>query len=381
MKLSFLDPLYGDAGPWASVYLDTSGDIDDPERATELRWRHLRDALTTQGADRATVTALAEAAIRDAGMPGRHGRALFATGGQLVKEERLPEPPVRDSARLGDIPDAMPLAVQHAPDVAYAVVVIGKPGLEEPERPGEAAGAAAYESLGRDEVQARLQTGRWPISRVAREPVVDRRFLFREWQHRAVDLARELEGLVRRSSAEVVVVCGSDIEVRGVFVNRLSRQLRERVVTPRTEEALDDSPGGMLAAAEVGEVLDGRLNERDRTHRDMLLAQRARHPAASEGVNAAVAALQRGQAQALLLNHPAEHPTPAWAGSSPTHIALSAEELRVYGSSSAYETPLDSALIRATVGTGAELVVLPQQEVTLADGAGVLLRHTSDVDR
>jgi hypothetical protein len=33
VKFAFLDPLFGASGPWASVYLDTSRDTDDPECA------------------------------------------------------------------------------------------------------------------------------------------------------------------------------------------------------------------------------------------------------------------------------------------------------------------------------------------------------------
>ncbi|MDW6057428.1 hypothetical protein SAZ11_04315 [Streptomyces sp. FXJ1.4098] len=50
MRLSFLEPLYKQPGPFASVYLDTSRDsaIEDPDAAIELRWRHLRDALLSE---------------------------------------------------------------------------------------------------------------------------------------------------------------------------------------------------------------------------------------------------------------------------------------------------------------------------------------------
>ncbi|MGW2635258.1 hypothetical protein ACWC2K_39070, partial [Streptomyces chattanoogensis] len=53
MRLDFLEPLYKEAGPYASVYLDTSRDsaIEDPDAAIALRWRHLRDDLIAEGAD------------------------------------------------------------------------------------------------------------------------------------------------------------------------------------------------------------------------------------------------------------------------------------------------------------------------------------------
>jgi hypothetical protein len=124
VKLTFLDPLYATRGPYASVYLDTSRYIDDPDKAIGLRWRHLRDELTAQGADAAGIAALAEAVGDDREISGRHGQAIFATHGRLVLKEELPQSPVRDSACYGAVPDAMPLAIQHAPDIPYAAVTV-----------------------------------------------------------------------------------------------------------------------------------------------------------------------------------------------------------------------------------------------------------------
>ncbi|BAU81762.1 hypothetical protein SLA_0808 [Streptomyces laurentii] len=52
MRLSFLEPLCNQPGPFASVYLDTSRDaaVEHPDAVMELRWRHLRDALMSEGA-------------------------------------------------------------------------------------------------------------------------------------------------------------------------------------------------------------------------------------------------------------------------------------------------------------------------------------------
>ncbi|MER5910411.1 hypothetical protein ABT124_07875 [Streptomyces sp. NPDC001982] len=76
MSLSFLEPLYKQPGPFASVYLDTSRDaaIDDPDAALQLRWRHLRDALMCEGTDRDSITAVAVTVGSDADAPGPTGR-------------------------------------------------------------------------------------------------------------------------------------------------------------------------------------------------------------------------------------------------------------------------------------------------------------------
>jgi hypothetical protein len=105
------------------------------------------------------------------------------------------------------------------------------------------------------------------------------------------------------------------------------------------------------------------------------LAQRARHPERSEGVTAAVTALQRGQARALLLSHGSRLPERLWLGTDPAQIARSAAELEACGVTGVREEPADAALLQAAVRTGAELIVLPPDRVPLPGGVGVLLRY------
>ncbi|MGW1800071.1 hypothetical protein ACWCQN_29995 [Streptomyces sp. NPDC001984] len=121
MSLSFLEPLYEQPGPFASVYLDTSRDaaIDDPDAALQLRWRHLRDALMCEGTDRDSITAVAGTVGSDADVPGTHRQAMFTAHGRLALLDELPAPPTRDTACFGTLPDTMPLIVQHASGIPY----------------------------------------------------------------------------------------------------------------------------------------------------------------------------------------------------------------------------------------------------------------------
>jgi hypothetical protein len=76
------------------------------------------------------------------------------------------------------------------------------------------------------------------------------------------------------------------------------------------------------------------------------------------------------------LDHtPVQLPVPLWAGPEPTHIASSATDLEAFGVRSPQEAPANSALIRALVGTGAELVAVPRTTLPLEDGIGALLRY------
>lgn len=373
MKLSFLDPLFTESGPWASVYLDTSRDTDDPDRAIGLRWRHQRDALLAQGADRTTVSALTEAVGTDRALPGRHGQALFATHGHLALVEELPEPPARDTARLDDLPDATPLALQHAPDIPYLAVALV--------RGDRCAAGDGSEDRGPDDHVLLLScvTGRWPTGRVSPEERLGHRVAVDAWQHTVPRLARELADIADRHRAESIVLCRDpdDAWASGVLVNRLPAHLRNRVTV--VEDDCGTGPGAAAGPAvpenDVGRVLEGRLSAADQQQVEDFLAQRARHREKSEGITAAVAALQRGQARALLLTRRPRLPDRLWLGTEPARIARSAAELEAFGVTSPREEPADAALLQAAVRTGAELIVLPADRIPLSDGVGVLLRY------
>lgn len=65
MKLAFLGPLYARPGPSTGAYLDTSRDVDDPDRAIDGRRRRVHDELAAQDADMTTTGAVAHAVGTD----------------------------------------------------------------------------------------------------------------------------------------------------------------------------------------------------------------------------------------------------------------------------------------------------------------------------
>ncbi|MDT9688992.1 hypothetical protein Q5762_11695 [Streptomyces sp. P9(2023)] len=365
MKLHFLDPLYEHPGPVVSVYLDTSRAGDDPDRAIELRLRTVRASLLAQGADEATIGALTRAAGRDREVAGAHGLAMFASHGRLVLAERLPEPPAVSSARYGMLPDVLPLALQHAPDLPYAAVVVHH--VHAPEHGG-----------GEEEWEVDHESGRWPVSRVAPGPRSHRRIPAVGWPKEAAQLVAELTDGVETDGAEAIVLAGDPWAVNGLL-RSAPRKVREVAVKLKDGHPHRPDPGRALLEDELAELFAGRLPAHDRHQLDTYLGQRARHPEYAEGLDAVVAALQRGQARALILDRPVQHTPHLWVGSAPTHLAVSEEELSAFGLRFSWEEPAaGAALLRAAAGTRAELIVVPEDELPVEDGVAVLLRYTED---
>ncbi|MET9962275.1 hypothetical protein ABZ128_24995 [Streptomyces sp. NPDC006326] len=361
MKLQFLSALYEHHGPVASVYLDTSRDIDDPDRAIDLRWRSLREGLLAHGADPATVGAAGRAVGTDAPVSGPHGQAVFAAEGELLLAACLPEPPVDSTARYGVVPDALPLALQHAPDIPYTALVVHRTHTMDT---GNA----------EDELEVERESGRWPMSRVAARRTPARRIPVDGWAKEAEQLLAEFADQVEARGTEVIVLAG-DPWAANTLTREAPRHLHDRFVRLRDGHPRRPQPGRALLEAELRSLLAGKVPEHDRQRLDAFHAQRARRPEEVEGLAATVTALQRGQARALLVNRPARLPGRLWAGAEPTHLALSGTELTAFGVGYYWEEEPGAALIRAAYGTHAELLVVEREELALEDGLGVLLRY------
>ncbi|MFK0293493.1 hypothetical protein ACIQU6_23845 [Streptomyces sp. NPDC090442] len=362
MRLTFLEPLYEQPGPFASVYLDTSRDgaVADPEAALALRWRRLRDALVAEGADAASITAVAGTVGSDAEVPGTHGQALFTAHGTLVLHDELPAPPAQDTAHFGALPDAMPLIAQHAPEIPYLAAYVHYTGRHSTDADAT--------------VHVECEAGRWPMTRVTPGERLDERVPVADWPRVACRIGRRLAAQAQRLDAETLVLAG-DTWARGILAHRLPARLRDRVTTVEAGGA--PRPGRALLERPLDRLFSGCLAAHDRALVGAFLAERARGGAAVEGVSGTVAALQRGQVRALFLDDRRRSASSLrlWAGPDPAQLALTEGELRSYGVRAVRRERAEAALVRALVGTGAELVLVPARLLRLRGGAGALLRY------
>lgn len=363
MQLSFLRPVYDRPGPWCSVYLDASHDTHDARPALDLRWRALKGQLIGQGAEPESIAALDRVVRGHDPMAGDYGLAAFASQGRVVLTEYLIAPPPKDLAYYGMLPHTMPLVAQRGEQVAWVRVLADRSGADVESVSAGGVPRRAHVP-GRQSFQLRrVKPGGWSQSRYQRAAM-------EAWHHNTGDAAAATAELADIIGAEVVVVAG-DVRATGMLAAQLPERWQDRVVRTDAGSRTGGADPGLLddiTVQVIAEAADAHINEaldRFGTQQDT-----------GEGLDAVVAALQRAQVDTMLIVDDPSSTDRLWIGPEPTDIACEPQTLAALSIAEPKQVRADAALVRALVGTDAELAVLGRDEAPdLSDGVGAVLRY------
>jgi hypothetical protein len=373
VDLRFLHELTRKPGPFATVYLDASHDTDDAARAIALRWAQARDELTAQGADAATLDALAAAVTDAPPAVGRAGRVLVAHRadhgrGEVLLDRALPEPPARPAAHWGPLPDLLPALADQPEPVPVVVVRVDETGGEIFVAGPDEQPVVAEHVEGGDHPVHKVRGGGW--SHLAMQERVEE-----SWRRNTAQVAERVDRLVADTGARVLLVAGD-----GRSRSRLVDALAERSASIAVELERGGTGGDDLAAA-VAEavrdvVTDARLAVLDRYEK----AAGRPDGLAVEGIGPVLAALRAEAVDTLLLDAGVQREATVWISGAPAQVAAAPEDLRATGADPIDEVPVDAALLRAAAGTGAGFVPIGGGRTGLVghpldDGVGALLRY------
>ncbi|WFE66279.1 Vms1/Ankzf1 family peptidyl-tRNA hydrolase [Micromonospora sp. WMMD714] len=361
MQLSFLRPLYDRPGPWCSVYLDASRDTQDARPALDLRWRALAEQLVADGADEPTVAALDRVVRGHDPMPGDYGLAAFASRGRVVLSEYLSAPPLRDLAAYTALPHVMPLLAQRGEQVAWVRVLADRTGADAVAVSAGGVPRRSHVTGTQTYPLRRGQSGGWSQSRYQRAAM-------EAWHHNAGDAAAATAELADRVGADVVVVAG-DIRATGMIAAQLPSRWQDVVV--RTDAG---SRAGGADPTAMDDVTVQTIAEAADRHVTAALDRFGTQQDVGAGLDAVVDALQRHQVDTMLLVDDPSAIGELWIGPRPTDLATAPGGLAAVADPQRVRA--DAALVRALVGTDADLTVLgPDEAPELADGLGAVLRY------
>jgi hypothetical protein len=349
-------------GPVATVYLNTPGAIENASHVSLVGWRSLRRALSDQGADEAALR-LVDPLVESA---HEHGVCLAAVASaeSLWHVEFGPEPPHRDFGCWESLPVLGPLVRWRQSSPPYILVVTDRRGAD-------------ITVVGRHSApmgtSVDLDDGR-PLHKAAPGGWSQRRYQQRAentWETHAKQIADHLRRAADEVGAEIIIVTG---DVRAV-------ELLEEHLPDRVLRRIKEVSGGGRAADGSSEHLE------EEVHRWVMTAvarstvallekfreERGQRERAADGPDATLLALSMSEVDVLLVHDDWQDPRRAWFGPDPIPVSREPALLRDLGVSEPSEGRLVDVAIRAALGTGAGVWMVPRAGGP-AEGIGAVLR-------
>jgi hypothetical protein len=365
-------------GPFATVYLDATRSDEHGAAEVQLRWRDFRRELLEAGALARALDAIEPAVGAHHEVAGPHGQVLVASAdGVLRLDAVLPAPPLQPLARWAPLPHLVPYLAQRAPDIAYVLVVADHSGADLYAVPAD---AEAEGRTGEHEVVHGTVT--YPLHKTPGSDWSAAHFQRRvenAWAENAHDVAAEAAAAASRVSAALVVLAGEE-RARALIATALAQRL------PPESEVEQVAHGGRAAGSSQQALTEGVQDavlrsawRRRRALLDRLTEQLGRGDRAVAGVNAVVAALQRAQAETVVLARDPSSDLDAWIGPEPAQIARVEAELIELGVQHPMQDRFDAALLRALAASGADLYLTPGPHEFVAGGIAAILRYSDEV--
>jgi hypothetical protein len=358
-----LSNVFENEGPFLTVYLSTEGDVENASQRSQQRWANLRRDLAEQQAPEVALAAV-DPLVADAHPEGRCLAAISTAGG-LSHVEHGPHAPPFDIGRWAPLPSVLRIIEWRQSSPPYVAVFADRTGADLiGVRPG---GHDLHREAGGDES---------PIRKVGPGGWSQRRYQQRAentWEENAEDVARELERLVKKVDARLVVVAG-DVRALQLLREELPADRANSLREVEGGRARDGSRDAMWE--EIERVAAEAVAAESEAILERFREEAGQQDRATDGIVPTIQVLARGQAEVLLIHEPAEDGRSAWFGPAPAQIATSPRALNDMGVEDPQEGRLVDVLVRAALGTGAGIRVIPPIGGP-ADGVGAILRWSA----
>lgn len=352
-------------GPFASLYFDDSREAADAVEQLQNRWHHTRAQLERFGADESVVAALEREVLHHTPPVGRRGRAVIASGAQVLVSESLVSPPLSTVVRWSDYPYLVPLAalemwrppyVFAAVDHAGADITVHQDGIVKSETvSGEGYPVHKPVTAG--------WNGYGDFQRTTEEAV--------RMNIRAI--ADRLTQLVEQAGVEAVFVCG-EVSARTAVVSALPARVAARVSQLHAgarNSRVDDDHIRDFIETEFARQRDAELTDIV----ERFAAETGRKSGlAAEGLAAVCAALRAGDVDTLIVGQVGD--ATVVTGQSRATVAPDADALSELGEPVYRVARADEALPFAAIAVGAALIPA-NSSLNPADGIGALLRYAA----
>ncbi len=351
MKFPWLKDALEQEGPFLSLYIDTTRTNENAATEITNRWQHLREKVTKEGAPKSLLDSIEDSILRPSSIGGDHGRAIIASGDEILIDRVLPAPPREDAGAYGDVPLLLPLLQLTPHAIRQLLIEVDRAGADlhlraatDPsiDNATESLGEDATVEGGHDELHKTTKSG------ASRNGWRGDNFEARvedSWERNAEAVAEQVNKLVLKHDPHMVILTG-DVRAQSLLKDNLRQEVTRRIfeVSGGTRGQSMQRDSFLEALAEVTQKFS---DDRQKDLAEQYRESQARDGASVGGASEISASLDRGQVDELLF---------------------------VIG----YEPDNIEELLLKAITTDAGVSALDDGHVDLLDGVGALLRWRDD---
>lgn len=333
-------------GPYISLYLTTEAGIDNASYRSEQRWKTLRGDLADAGAPEDVLAAI-DPLVGEAHQQGQM-LAVIANHGGILHVEHGPDVPPRDRAEMGPNPPLLPLLAVRQGSPTHVTVLADRAGAD-----------ITVHRHDRPQLHTEAGGDDFPIRQVSAGGWSQRRYQERAentWERNADDVAGQIEAVVDRYGARLVVLAG-DVRAVEMIQKALPAAVADLVTVVDGGRSEDGSEARFADA--VREQVTALVNKDVMDLIGKFREELGQGDRAADGPDDTLAALALAQVEVLLVSDSPDDSRTALFGPDPTQVGREADTLRSMGVDDPQTGPLLDVAVRAALGTGAAVEIVP----------------------
>jgi hypothetical protein len=370
VDLHDLTAVFSADGPFVTVHVESESAVEQAADRYEMTWKAVLQELADKGVDERTQQALA--AARGAHDQGA-SRLVVATpaDGSVRLAVSLASAPRRRVVDVAPLPHLLPLVDDVTAQVPHVVVMTDRTGADVSAYVDSGDRAAAETTVkGHAPDIRKVPVGGWSHLRYQHRAE-------NGWESNAKEIVDKVVELAQQVGAETIVAVGDQREV-GLVHKHLPQHLQGSFVEVPGGRSQDGSDA--LVRQRIADVLALRVAKQSLDLLEDYAQERGQGKRAVDGVEDVVEALRKAQVGTLLLTTDAAAYSTLFFGPEPMHLATRAEDLTALGVDTPQEGPMIDVLIRAALGSGADVQRVPHELATAPQGGvGALLRYADSL--
>jgi hypothetical protein len=358
VKTDSIAQLLDDPGPFASVYLDVSRDMEDGNRVVELAARGACDSLLEQGAPPSVCDEIRGLLNASLHVEAPVSRAIVGTERGVLLDEATRARTVHPTATWAPLPDLGPWIADEDARAPFILALVDHEGGQVSVYRSSLRSADVTESVGSPDVhEHKFHGGGW--SHLRFQHVAEN-----AWMRNASEVAAEIERHARHG-VELIMLAG-DPRSRSQVIEALGDVRAELVQLDSGSRAADGGDEALFV--EVESVLARQATATTLAEVHALRDRLGRGESVAIGIGDVVDALIRGQVDRLLLDvdharefevEPVHHPGLGFGA-----VQALPESIRA-----------DLALVAAAALTAADITVTRARTMGGAPAAALLRWH------